>query len=81
MKELGIIRKVDELGRVVLPSELRRVMDIREKDTVEISVDGECIVMKKYCPSCLFCGSFSDLLIYRGKNICRNCVRELRAGE
>ena len=56
MKSTGIVRKVDELGRIVLPIELRRTLDIAEKDAIEIYVDGESIILKKYEPTCIFCG-------------------------
>ena len=60
MKSTGIVRKVDELGRIVLPIELRRTLDIAEKDALEIYVDGSTIVLKKYRPSCIFCDSSRD---------------------
>ena len=80
MKSTGIVRKVDELGRIVLPIELRRTLDIAEKDAIEIYVDGESIILKKYEPTCIFCGDGRNVENYRGKNICANCMKELRAG-
>lgn len=77
MKSTGIVRKVDELGRIVLPIELRRTLDIAEKDSLEIYVDGNTIVLKKYQPSCIFCDNAKDVVTYRGKNICTKCIREL----
>ena len=77
MKSTGIVRKVDELGRVVLPIELRRTLDIAEKDSLEIYVDGASIVLKKYEPTCIFCGDAKNVLNYKGKNICPNCLAEL----
>ena len=77
MKSTGIVRKVDELGRIVLPIELRRTLDIAEKDSLEIYVDGNSIVLKKYQPSCIFCDNAKDVITYRGKNICAKCIREL----
>ena len=77
MKSTGIIRKVDELGRIVLPIELRRTMGIQIKDPVEIFVDKEYIMLKKYEPACVFCGKTVDLVNYRGKNICRGCIEKL----
>ena len=77
MKSTGIVRKVDELGRIVLPIELRRTLDIAERDALEIYVDGPSIVLKKYQPACIFCDSAKDIINYRGKNICRNCVKAL----
>lgn len=78
MKSTGIVRKVDELGRIVLPIELRRTLDIAEKDSLEIYVDDNKIVLKKYEPSCVFCGSSKDVIIFKGKNICHNCLNELK---
>lgn len=74
MKSTGIVRKVDELGRVVIPIELRRTLDIEEKDALEIYVDGDKIILKKYEPACVFCGNASDVENFRGKNVCRNCI-------
>lgn len=78
MKSTGIVRKVDELGRVVLPIELRRTLDIAEKDALEIYVDGNSIVLRKYEPSCVFCGDAKNVSAFRGKNICTSCMRELQ---
>lgn len=78
MKSTGIVRRVDELGRIVLPIELRRTLDIAEKDQLEIFVEGSSIVLKKYRPTCIFCDSVRDVSIFRGKNICPKCLRELR---
>lgn len=78
MKATGIVRKVDELGRIVLPIELRRTLDIEERDALEIYVDGEQIILKKYEPSCIFCGDAREVINYKGKNICKNCLEEMR---
>ena len=72
MKSTGIVRKVDELGRIVLPIELRRTLDIAEKDSLEIYVDEECIILRKYQPACIFCDNARDVVVYKGKNICRD---------
>ena len=77
MKSTGIVRKVDELGRIVLPIELRRTLDIVEKDALEIYVDGSSIILKKYQPSCIFCGESRDIIRLKEKNICPDCMREL----
>ena len=77
MKSTGIVRKVDELGRIVLPIELRRVLDIAEKDQLEIYVDESSIVLKKYHPSCIFCNNVKDTVDYKGKIVCNNCIGEL----
>lgn len=79
MKSTGIVRKVDELGRVVLPIELRRTLDIAEKDALEIYVDGATIILKKYEPACIFCGNAKNIVSYKGKNICPDCLKELKA--
>lgn len=79
MKSTGIVRKVDELGRIVLPVELRRTLDIVERDELEIFVDGDTIMLRKYDPTCVFCGSGNGVTIYRDKTICRNCIQELKA--
>lgn len=78
LKSTGIVRKVDELGRVVIPIELRRTLNIAEKDALEIYVDGEHIILKKYEPACIFCGNARDVINYKGKNICPDCAKELK---
>ena len=78
MKSTGIVRKVDELGRVVLPIELRRTFGIEEKDALEIYVDDDSIILKKYAPACVFCGSTDDVVTYKGKNVCQDCIKELK---
>ncbi|NLD47720.1 MAG: AbrB/MazE/SpoVT family DNA-binding domain-containing protein [Clostridiaceae bacterium] len=78
MKSTGIVRKVDELGRVVLPIELRRTMEIAEKDPIEIFVDGATIILKKYEPACIFCSDARDVTVYKGKNICSSCLNDLK---
>ncbi len=78
MKATGIVRRVDELGRVVLPIELRRTLEIGEKDALEIYVEGSTIVLKKYRSSCIFCDGTKDIQTFKGKNICPKCLRELR---
>ena len=77
MKSTGIVRKVDELGRVVIPIELRRTLGIGEKDALEIYVDGERIVLKKYEPACIFCGQAEEIIHFKGKNICPSCIAEM----
>ncbi len=77
MKSTGIVRKVDELGRVVIPIELRRTLGIAEKDALEIFVDGERIILKKYEPACIFTGNAEELIYYKGKMISKECVKEL----
>ncbi len=74
MKATGITRKVDELGRVVLPIKLRRTLGIDIKDALEIYVDGKDIILRKYSPGCTFCGSLDDVGTYKGKPICKRCA-------
>ena len=77
MKSTGIVRKVDELGRMVLPIELRRTLDIAEKDPLEIYVSEDSIILKKYQPSCVFCDSAKNIVNYKGKNVCSACIKAL----
>ncbi len=79
MKSTGIVRKVDELGRIVLPIEMRRTLDIAEKDALEIYVEGSSVILKKYKPSCIFCDSAKDVTHFKGKNVCPKCLRDMRA--
>ena len=77
MKSTGIIRKVDELGRVVIPIEIRNKFDIAEKDPIEIYVDGSSIVLKKYEPNCVFCGNTKNLTTYKDKLVCAKCAKHI----
>ena len=77
MKSTGIIRKMDELGRIVLPMELRKSYNLNLKDSLEIYTEGDKIVLKKYEPCCIFCGGSTNIVNYKGKNICENCKMEL----
>ena len=78
MKATGIVRKVDELGRIVLPIEMRRTLDIAEKDALEIYVEGSSVILKKYKPSCIFCDSSKEITDFKGKNICPKCLKEIK---
>ena len=77
MKSTGIIRKVDDLGRIVLPIEIRRTLDIAERDELEIYLDDDKVVLKKYEPSCIFCGSSCGLVTYHGRNVCMECIENM----
>ncbi len=77
MKSTGIVRKTDALGRIVIPVELRRTLGIEIKDLIEIYVDGDMVVLKKYEPTCVFCSSSTDVIEYKEKNVCRNCAEKL----
>ena len=78
MKSTGVVRSLDGLGRIVLPIELRRVLDLKETDPIEIYTEGECVILKKYCPSCIFCGEAKDVINYKGKNLCSKCLEEMK---
>lgn len=77
MKATGIVRKIDELGRIVLPIEMRRTLDIAEKDSIEIYVDNDSIILRKYQSACIFCDSPDALVTYKGRNICEKCIQAL----
>lgn len=77
MKATGIVRPIDTLGRIVLPIELRRVFDLNVKDMVEIYTDDDCVIIKKYEPTCTFCQSKENLVEYKGKRICEDCRKHL----
>ena len=78
MKATGIVRPVDPLGRVVIPVELRRTLNIKTDDSLEVFVDGDYIMLKKYEPACIYCGNAKDVENIHGKNVCRNCLEELK---
>ena len=71
MKSTGIVRPIDSLGRIVLPKEIRKVFDIGPKDPLEIYIDTDKIILKKYAPSCIFCEDSDDVTYYKGKLVCR----------
>lgn len=79
MKSTGLVRKVDELGRIVIPIELRRNLGIEQRDALEIYIEGERIILKKYEPACIFCGTADEdeMIHYENKNICRPCAQTL----
>lgn len=79
MKATGIVRKVDEVGRIVLPVELRSVLSIDNKDSVEIFTEDDKIILKKYEPACIFCGETKDVLMFKNKQVCSGCAKELSA--
>ena len=79
MKTTGMIRQLDSLGRIVLPIELRRNLDINTKDMLEILVEGNSVILRKYEPNCHFCGGSSGLTAYKDKLICRRCLKEIKA--
>ena len=78
MNSTGITRKLDELGRIVLPMEIRTKFNINPKDALEIFIDGDKIVLKKYEPCCIFCGNVFDNILYQEKRVCRKCIEKLQ---
>lgn len=78
MKSTGVVRKIDQLGRVVLPKELRDSMDLPVETPMEIFTDGDAIILRKYEPGCIFCGNADALKQYKGKNVCLVCMDQLK---
>ena len=78
MKTTGMFRQLDSLGRIVLPIELRRTLVIHTKDMLEILVEGNTVVLRKYEPNCHFCGGSTGLTSYKDKLICKRCLKELK---
>lgn len=77
MKTTGIVRNLDELGRVVIPKEIRKKLNIEQKDPIEIYLDGNSIILKKFESGCIFCNSSKDLSLYREKLICKKCLQNI----
>ena len=77
MKSLGTVRKIDELGRIVLPIETRRRLNLEPKDPVEIFVEKDRVVIKKYEPACIFCGDMNDIVEFKDRRICKKCLAEI----
>ena len=80
MKSTGVVRRLDELGRIVIPIELRRTLDLADRDCLEIFTEGEQIILKKYQPACIFCGEAQDVINYKGKNVCKCCMEDIKNG-
>lgn len=78
MKATGIIRRVDDLGRIVLPKELRQTLGIGEKDPMEIYTDGKGVILRKYAPGCAFCGSVNDIRYIHGTPVCNICANNMQ---
>ena len=78
MKSTGMVRRIDELGRIVLPKELRETFNIVERDALEIYTEGNSIVLKKYEPACICCGDAREVIVFKGRNICQKCLKELK---
>ena len=77
MKATGYVRKVDQLGRIVLPMELRRARNIKEGDALEIAVNGEDLILYKSEPKCVFCGQPGASLVFRGRMVCKACAKSI----
>lgn len=78
MKSTGIIRKIDELGRFVIPMEMRNKLGISNSDSLEIYVEGTSIILKKYQPDCVFCGSSKNVIPFKDKIVCEKCLNEMK---
>ena len=78
MKSTGIVRKIDELGRIVLPIEIRNTMSIENRDPLEIFVDEDKIILRKYQPACVFCNNADNVELFKGKLVCRDCLSEMK---
>lgn len=78
MKSTGIVRRIDELGRIVLPIEIRKTLSLSSKDTVEIFVNEDTIILKKYEPSCIFCGSSENTKLFKGRMVCDKCLADIK---
>lgn len=80
MKSTGIVRRIDDLGRVVIPKEIRRTMNLEEDDPMEIYVDTDTVILRKYEPAdaCIFCKNVTDVVNFKGKSICKECLSDLR---
>ena len=77
MKATGIVRKLDPLGRIVIPKELRDTLEIKHEDPVEIFVDGQDIILRKYEPFCVFCGETGEIVNFEGKKLCKKCIKKI----
>ncbi len=78
MKSTGIVRKIDSVGRFVVPIELRNVLELSNNDSIEIFTDEDKIILKKYQPACIFCGNADNITYFKGKLICKDCLEELK---
>jgi len=79
MKSTGVVRKVDELGRIVLPIEIRKTLDIQQKDAIEIFIDEDKIILQKYQPACIFCNQVDDVVYFNGKRVCTACIEKMKS--
>jgi AbrB family transcriptional regulator, transcriptional pleiotropic regulator of transition state genes len=79
VKSTGIVKRIDDLGRIVLPIELRKILDISSGNSLEIFMEGNTTVLRKYDPQCVFCGQAWSITTYKSKNVCKNCIEEISA--
>lgn len=80
MKSTGVVRRLDELGRIVIPIELRRTLGLADRECLEIFTEGGQIILQKYQPACIFCGEAKDVINYKGKNVCKCCLEDIKNG-
>lgn len=81
MKSAGVVRKIDELGRIVVPIELRKSLNIGKREAVEISLENDCILIRKFEPGCCLCGSTDNLLFFNGNKVCEECIEQLASND
>jgi transcriptional pleiotropic regulator of transition state genes len=79
MKSTGFVKKIDELGRILIPKELRSSMELDSKDALEMFVDGDRIVLQKYQPACIFCNNADNIIFFEGRRICASCLSKLKS--
>ena len=77
MRSTGIVRRIDQLGRVTIPMETRNILGIKVNDSLEIFTEDNMIILKKYQPCCIFCGNARDVMTFKGQNICPACIKEI----
>ena len=78
MKNTGITKKIDNLGRIVIPNEILKTLNLKKQDTLEFFTEGECLILKRYTKDCFFCGTTQNLLEFKGKCICKSCIDKLK---
>lgn len=78
MKSTGIVRRIDQLGRITIPMETRNILGIKENDSLEIFTEDNMILLKKYQPSCIFCGNARDVITFKGQNVCPSCLQDMQ---
>ncbi|MBQ3068869.1 MAG: AbrB/MazE/SpoVT family DNA-binding domain-containing protein [Clostridia bacterium] len=79
MKPVGIVRQIDSLGRVLIPKSLRNTLDLKDGDSLELFIEDNNIILRKYQPACIICGSAKNIVTFKGHNFCPDCVREISA--